>query len=458
MKQLFLVAVGCLPLGWLTVSNVLPWQSPVESAVSAGERLKLDLVAIQSRATVAERKAAEELPFVRSLVTIEPFTDTLQTIDATTVPDRYKRVAKSWQDYTRTHAAVGNLAKLYRIKSLPTEEVERLTAYLAGRPLTGLRSGEMMEQWCQQRIATLTEADRTAKALEEIRHLFAREQYDEVLKRLRMLREDVLSATERTEMERLRLKSTFGLHWKGNPDTEPNPRTRVTRLTELLKDSPLPIDEKDRGLLARREQEKADLVRRIRVDDLFDTPPARLLDLAEECGRILDDDPASRVRLQNGWKKWIEARLLIKSPPKYHPDEKEAWEEAGRYRRGVFKPSKFSDPVNGARYLYWANPTTVTSKQFDTEIYLKHLLAEPDEMLEVRLCRQYNEQLAVLLKKTDSQRGWEEFATSCDDMQKQLIDYYTKIQSKQKVVSFQTEGQLAREVVNEWSKVVRILR
>lgn len=458
MKQLLIVAIGCLPLAWLTAVNLVLWKAPPETVAASEERPRLNVAEMTARATSIDRRASDDLPFIRGLIALEPFADSLIVIDPLSTPDRFKPVAKAWHDYGRSQAAVLGATRVYRLKLKPADEVEKLKAYLATSPLTGLRDGDAVDQWMQQRITLLTEAEQNSKSLDEIRRRFAARQYDDVLKKIATLPTEVLSAAEKSEVERMRGKAAFGLHWQGWMETgtltPALARTRLARLSEMLKTNPLPVDDEDQAYVARREQEKADLSRKLRIDDLFDDPPDRLLDLAEECGRILDDDPRARVRLLDGWRRWIEARLITKKPPKFHPDEKEAWEEGGRYRRGVFKPST----RNKAMYLYWPDPETVSSKAYETEIYLKQLKAEPDEMLEVRYCRKYNELLAELMRKIESRSAWEDFATSCEDMQQDLTDYYTRLQSKQRVVSFQSEGQLAREVLNEWPKLLRILK
>lgn len=458
MKQLLIVAIGCLPLAWLTTVNLVLWKSPTETVAATDDLPKLNVAEMTGRATSVERRANDDLPFVRGLISLEPFADTLAAIDPLNAPDRFKPIAKAWADYSRSQAAVLGATRIYRAKLKPADEAEKLKAYLTTTSLTGLRDGDAVEQWCQNRINLITEAERNAKSLDEIRRRFTAKQYDDVLKKIAALPEEILSASEKIEVERMRGKAAFGMHWQGWLEagtlTPSLARTRLARLSDLLKTNPLPVDDEDQAYIARREQEKADLTRKLRIDDLFDDPPNRLLDLVEECGRILDDDPKARVRLLDGWRRWIEARLIAKKPPKFHPDEKEAWEEGGRYRRGVFKSSS----RNKAMYLYWPDPETVSSKAYETEIYLKQLKSEPDEMLEVRFCRRYNEQLAELMKRMDSRSTWEEFATACEDMQKELTDYYTRLQSKQRVVSFQSEGQLAREVLNEWPKLLRILK
>ena len=460
MKQLLVVIIGCMPLGWLTASNVLRWRAPVDSAVSAAERPKLDLPAIRERAVKAERAAADDLPFVHSLVALEPFTDAPKVIDPATVEARFKPVAVAWQDFTKSQTAVVGASELYRSKMAASDEVKKLTRYLEGRPVSGLRDGNSIEQWCKDRIDLLNRTELTASALKQIRQFFASNQYAEVVKRIEALPEDGVTPADKADVARILAKSKFGLHWQGAGEsgllTPLKARTRVAKLSELLKKSPLPVDEDDQAIITRFEQEKADRLLKLRVDDLFDAPPKKLFDLVEDSVRILDDDPESQPRLQSGLKGWIATRLQTKLPPEYHPNMKEVWYKgAEKYRRGAFELSAVStEPM----YKYWNEPTKA-NKSHDLAIYLRELKGAPEDMLDRRLCRQYNEILAGLLKELGSQTAWEGFAKSCEEMQKQLVDYYAKIPSKpNNTVSFQAEGQLAREVIDQWSKVARILK
>lgn len=460
MKHLVIVAIGCLPLGWLTAANVVRWRAPVDSAVEAAERPKLDVPAALERAEKAGRTAADGLTVVRSLFALEPFTDTPLALDPASADARFKPVAAAWQDFTKSQAAVVGASELYRSKSSSTvDEVKRLTRFLEGKPVAGLRDGTVIEQWCKDRIDLLNRSELTSSTLKEIRQRFTSKQYAEVVKRIESLSDDSVPQADKMDVKRMLDKSMFGLHWQAAGDagvlTAPKARTRVAKLTELLKQSPLPVDDEDQLVITKYESEKVDRLLKLRVDDLFDAPPKRLFELVAECVKILDDDPEAQTRLQSGLKSWITARLLIKKSPDYPVNMKEVWHKSGKYRRGAFELSKKSTEP---KYFWWSDPAKM-NKASEVDIYAKELDGTPEDMLDRRLVRQYNELLTGLLKEPGSKTGWEEFAKSCEDMQAQLVDYYGKIPTKpNNTVSFQTESQLAREIVGQWSDVARILQ
>lgn len=460
MKQLLLVVLGCLPLGWFTVSSVVQSRTAVENTSIVDDRPKLDEAAMQSHAAALDRRAADDLPSIRNLVPLEPFSETPHALDGAALPDRFKPVATAWQQFLRSQAAVSNASRVYRggAKMQPAEEADRLKTYLAANSLAGLRGGESLEQWCQQKITTLTEIEQTGKSLEEIRRRFEAKQYDEVLKRIAMLRMEALTPADKADIERYRGKSVFGLHWQSADRelaTAGQGDVRIAKLDDFLKRSPLPFDTEDQQLRDRREQERLDLTRKLRIDHLFKEPPELLADLLDECGRILDDDPKARPRLLEGWKAWMTSRIHTKESPKFHAKEQEAWQLDGKQIRGVFIASEKTPGM----YLYWTDPKKwEAGKSYDTEVYSSELKEEPADMLELRYCRQYAEHRADLLKKMDSKQEWESFSTSCSTMQKNLTDYYLKVQNKRPAVTFQAEADLAGDVLGAWAKVQRIIK
>ena len=458
MNRLLIVAMGCLPLGWLTVTNVLKWKSPVESSATAGHRSNLDLFAIDARAAATVQKAAAELPFLKNLVGLEPFTDKLLEIDAANAPIRFQSLARAWADYSRVHSETGKLAKLYRSKLAPDKEVERLTSYLTNNSLSKLSGGEVVVQWCEERRTTLSATIAMAEKLEDVHNYFQLKQHEKVISAVNALPLDVLSSSERAEVEKMRLKSQFVVYWEadkwtGETTTASLLRSRVKELDRLLNAAPPPADIEDENLIKKRQQERIDYQRRIVIEDLFDLNP-ELFDLADAIQRIMAEDPGAQERLVVGWKKWISSRVAPKVPPTYLPNEKEAWEKSGRYRRGVFEANKKTDPSNGVRYYFWNDPKLRTDKKtYTTEITMKELVAEPKEMLEIRVCREYNAKLAELLKKSDNLQVWTDFQVVCEKLEQEVDDYYSKLGAERRPVSFDSDVKLARDVVEQWPKL-----
>lgn len=469
MKHFLVIVVGCLPLGWLTASNVTKWRSPPDNSATAAENAKPDLAANEDRVNQAKKDlqiAKADTEIVHSLISLEPFTHSPPPVNAVT-DARLVELAGIWQDYTKALDTAVEGHRIYR-KNKTLDPKAEITALKAFRDfkLGNMRGVELIKEWCDTRVESLERTQALVIALDDIRARFAARQYPEVIAKLKEHRiEDLpagaLSAAEKSEMLRYLEKSRFLLYWRSAEDSSGGDAARIAKLKSLIKgdkESPLPKDDEDHAMIRKYEKEVADLERKLKIERLFDPKSQRgLVELVQECQEILDEDQGARPRLKNGLKKWISEQFVAKEVPMSQLKEAVV-KKKNDYRRGLFVRDR---QIKDTAYNF-SDPENKIPNEF---LYLSELDGEPQILLEIRVCRDYNTHLSLLMKEFDSKSRWEGFAAKCDEFQSQLADYYatlparySRLPTKAGAAHFQSEGQLAREVIGQWLSLQEILK
>ena len=479
MMKLVYLCIGCIPLMWVTLSTLMSRDTGA-SARSDVAATKFDLASAEARTGDLSQDVIDEIPFFEGLTSIEPFAETLIDVPYTR-HKKFKSFKDAWQEYKNAHSAVQRLQRIYPQKTLPKSatETSELASFLAANPFDGVSRGQSLANWCQDRREEIQRFNTSSESVEIIRSEFAKGNWEATLMLLKKLSRDQLAPAVVLEMKKIERMAEFAQYWRDFPLTPIPPalgevKKRAAKLEEKLKGSPSLLDENDvvdesrKATYERRKQELRELQWRIKADDIFEVQYDSFTALARECDRVFQEEAETQPRLYERMKKWIDERFVEKKPPKFDKDEKEAWQLDGVYRRGVFKPVNgfASLPVAQQYYKYWQNPIKFRMQRpFDLEIYVKDLAAAPDEMLEIRLCKKYNDMRNEFIKKSDPRKkpddirqAWQNFAFSCDEMQKQLTDYYIKISADKQDVSFQEESLLADEIAKNWAHVEYILK
>ena len=462
MKIYVVLALGMLPLAVLTASSLFGRGSADSNAVAADAKGTLDLVALESVAKSAAESAEKEQPAVLRFIELEPFaTSTLPAVTMGAAGERFKPVDKAWSELKKAQEACTELASIDRQPLEPKEKIEKMETFLAAHPLKELNGGEDLENYLRRWLRSNIKRQTAADVLDTIRKHYKNKRYRESLDGIEQISPGVLTASEQEELDQYKKKSVFVEYWKNLPSTTESAKTRFKALDHLLTNTPPAADAEDQNVLARKKDEVVQLQRRARVDDLFESPPSRLRELIEECGRILADDPDSKHQLRDGVIAWIENRIGALPPPSYPAVLQEAWDTDGKYLRGVFVKSNSS---GSPMYKYWESAAAYRAKNaYDRSLYLSELKSEPAELTEVRICREFNSGRQKLLKKLDSERSWETFAKLCESLQKEVEDYRPNDQNKSSVSStrkssLSSSRKLAKEALDEWSTLGKLFK
>jgi hypothetical protein len=460
MLRIPALIVGLLPLGLLTIGSFLPAWSADPTLTQPENLSQLDLSKVQSAADEADKQTDAEVPLVADLVGIDVFgAGALPKGTPSDPADRFAAVAIRLQRLADARDALRAYAEVYASQPKPSESEERkkLEAFRTKTPLDKIGGARNLQDVIQARIERLDLAITSRNALEKAKQSFGMQQYDDCKKALQTLNTDGLSEQDQRLAKVLKARAEFFWHWRPVPEADQPIKLRWKQLDNLLRSSPLPADDDQIDYLAKRRAEVTALGRRIRVDGLFDDPPGRVRDLAEDCQRILIDDPQSKDRIRAGVERWITSRLLKK--PIFSTPEivEEAWMKDGRYLQGVFEKVPGDDP-DKSWYKFWGSVARYQAAQaFENQIYRSELRVEPARPLDVRLTNEFNAQRRELLRDIGSKGRWESFALQCESWQKQIEEYYLARQPPAGRLSFQSARDLTREVLAQWKLVGIIL-
>ena len=453
MKLILVFALGIAPLAALTVSSLFG-RGPAGAASAAHDpKGAPDLAAAKKLAKAGTSVADKEQAVVRRFADLEIFRDTLPNFTANDGGERWKPVATAWSELKKAQDACAALAKLYAALPRPggtislESERDELAKYLETNPLAGLNGSGDLEGYLREKRDKAAERLSSTQLLTEVRAKFESKLYSDCLREIKRIQRDVLTATERSELEQLEKKSKFGEHWAVELAVQDSAKSRWMALEERVRTSPEPADTRDRDLLARKNEQIAQLKRWAKVDALFDPPgPSRLVDLAEDCRQILEDDPDARPRLRDGTKAWLEARITVKAlNPPPNALVREAWGDKGLYLRGVFEVASKPEETT-VRYKYWEDVKAKKERPGDYRSYYSiQFSKQPAKLTEVRVCEEFKEARQKLLKKIDSERSWHDFAEKCESLQAELENY--KQRGK---LSVAADLKLAQEVIGEW--------
>ena len=476
MKELLIVGMGCFPLLWFTFAELRDWRQAVKTPAAASDVSRLDLNVMLGHVDRVSREAGDESVFVESFAVTDPFTEKLRELPSSK-PKLFAELSESWHRYTQARGTALRVVSVYANGRWPEHDEEaNLKSIVDSLRDGGLPNSKQIETWCENRRDAIKKSETLTATLEAIRSNFRKENYDATLTRLEQLSKDSLSSDEKLEMKGIERQARFKRHWKDFPRA-PIPtvladtKRRITNLEKRLANYPSLLDENDeevetrKTLVEDRKKELEELRCRLRIDVLFESPHVHFTHIASESAPILQEY-GTQPRLQEKVKKWVEDRLQEKKIPKFEHEESEAWHVSGTYRRGIFKQCSNFDakPVDEQFYRYWVSFNNFKNgRPIDEEVYVKDLKDKPSEMLEVLVCRGFNNQRINVLNSLGSKTApdeakdtWRKFAESCEDKRIKIVDYYTKVMPEKQDISFKAEAQLTDEIMKEWDIVERI--
>jgi hypothetical protein len=451
-----LLIIGMLPLAVLTASSLLTSPAAPQSQSVSENRQELDLKAIESSAEDVKRNAESEEPLVTRIASLDVLGAEPKAIPIDST-DRLANVGKGVQKLTDACAALRAFAAIYASQRSTSETRVRddlKNNFQQPKRLAGIAGAAELSDLIEERIDQLNQTLKYREALEKAEKAFASGQWEDCKKTLATLDAKGVAGEEQSRAKDLGARVAFLLHWKDLPSADQPIKERWRKLDDMLSSSPPPAGADQADFRKQRQDEATALARRIKIDDLFASPPARFRDLAEECQRILAVDPSARDRLREGVYGWIKGRLASKPKVDIPEVVKEAWTKNGSYLQGVFEAVPAApDPW----FKYWSDVSKYRAGgSYEHDIYLSMLRAEPAQPLESRLTDLFNAQLAELLKDVALKRRWESFATQCDDWQKKITEYYSGRQLQGGRLSFVTSRELAGEILSQWKIMDRL--
>jgi hypothetical protein len=453
-----LLITGVLPLAVLTASSIFTNPAAVPSPSMSENRVELDLKAIESSAEEVKGNAESEEPLVTGIASLDVFGAEPKTvpIDST---DRLANLGKSVQKLTNACAALRAFADICAPKRGTSKTRVRddlRNNFQQPKRLAGIAGAEELSELIENQLDELNQMLKYREALEKAEKAFANGQWKECKEILATLDAKGVGGVEQSRAKDLGAKAAFLLHWKDLPSADQPIKDRWRKLDDKLSSSPPAADADQAATLKQYRNETSALARRIKVDVLFASPPTGFRDLADECQRILADDPSARDRLREGVYGWIKSRMASK--PKMNLPEvmKEAWTKSGGYLQGVFEAVP-AVPQQETRFKYWSDVSKYRAGDgYENDLYLSMLRAEPVQPMEIQLTDQFNAELADLLKDVALKRRWESFAKHCEEWQKKITEYYAERQLKGGPLSFVTSRELAGEILSQWKIMDRL--
>ena len=478
MKPIAILFAGCVPLAVLTAWSFVELGSVGEQP--APQTVSTDVEAETKLADVIRAQVGREKPLCDELAEVDLLSpEPIPALDAVPDDSSFTLLKDTWPQWTDARQTVTAYLEAERLAA--TTDLERLKD--AGRRLedlkakcdaSPLRGGEPLLTLLDQRIAALKQQvlrrQRQLDAdalLEQARAAFRSQQYapcatlcGELLSGYAQVLDPATAEKVRILKERAQFWDDAGrlvvlLREAGTPERRasvlesflkryPDSDSRTAAERGVLEKSQRELrDVKDQ--LAAEEQDRA----AVRLLDALDGDlPARFEDRLETSVRIVREYPlhTAKVRLRTSVEAWLREFL-----PEKRIEELPALQEAETDRRqiirGFFKEVKAPDGtlVGYKRYPTYAQYLNPVS---EVGTYRKEeLTAGPAESLPRRSVNQYNALRNRLLQAPDRRETWAEFAALCETLQIELNEYRKKSGSGNEDLSFEREGQFARELL-----------
>lgn len=196
-----------------------------------------------------------------------------------------------------------------------------------------------------------------------------------------------------------------------------------------------------------------------KAEKLRSSPPDELSERLTQLKKILDEypqiledgrlEPDVRKGLADDVKSWLVSDLkkkTISSAAFPDPEMKEARsrkQDIG-YLRGYFTEAK--DASGRPGYIF------AMSRSAGGGFHLKgDFELEPGGPIPQRLADRYNAAMKRLCASPGEKESWETFAQTCDQLQKDIDEYYKRMPDEANKLSFQAEAELARNLLdNHW--------
>jgi hypothetical protein len=455
LRNVFLI-VGVLPLAVLTASSFFGNPAVPQPQLASENPPELDPKKLETSVDEAKQNAETEEPFVTGIAFLDVFGAEPKAIPIDPT-DRLAKLGARLQNLVDACGLLRAYADICTQRKPSDASVRDQLKSTFQQPKTraALANAEELRTLIDERVDELDRTLAYREGFKKAEKAFADGQLEDCRKTLAALDAKDVPADDQSSAKALSKKVAFLLHWKDVPSGDQPIRDRRRKLDELVRTSPPPEGTEQDDFLKRRREDALSFARQIRVGDRFASPPASFRELAEDCQRILAEDPASRDRLRDGVLGWIKARLTAKPKVAISDIVKEAWTKDHRYLQGVFE----AVPSENHLFKYWSKVAEFQNNQpYEHDLYLSDLLAEPVRPLEMRLTDQFNGQLAELLKDVSVQGRWESFAKQCSEWQKQITEYYSKRQLQGGPLSFNSSRELAEEILSQWKFMDRLFK
>jgi hypothetical protein len=465
MKSILVLIAGALPLVLLTAANWAQVRSgrAADGLVAGLEpQLTPDQIAAAEKLAAEVGPAADDREFYRQFLDLKPFGSDISTdLAAPAKSPRQQLLAADWIKWQHARRATLRFAEMNRGAPGPQVEIERLTAFLKQQPLHGIPGGDEISAGLEAQARELTRQQEAAAALREAEREFAdahrKKGFEHWLTRFGKLPPTGLDAGQRKAWELLRDQAAFWRHWQSPPGEQTAIKLRLEELAKLRGSTPSASTDEEQAFLKEIDTTIAGLTREVRLESFLGEPKRRLEEWLTGSERILADDPSAAPRLRTALRTFLEQHLKEKPTTDIAPQLQEAFYKDNRYLQGVFQRGS-SEGAAEVWYKYWRTVAAFKAgKPYEKTIYVTSLKGPPQAPVDARLIREFNAQIRALRDHLDDKADWAKLDGLCERLNQELENYPADRGLGSQPLSFAAEAGFAREVVDAWERVAKIL-
>lgn len=237
-------------------------------------------------------------------------------------------------------------------------------------------------------------------------------------------------------------------------------------LAAFLQSHKSPPTAEDGDMLTKLEEKRRKIELDIAIDQIRKRPTLDgVLAQAETIVRDESVDDGTRARVREQVVSWFRETAFASLQGKLTPPTSLLGKQEAELKNGQRRIGLFFLPEGTEQYRFWTDATTRGVRpKGDQQLNRTGLVSEPGTPKYVTWAERYNFALSAVLQNIEDKEGWTRFADECRLLQKELEDYQKKWGQEEAwdrecaAWSFRARGEIADEVLKQWSRFVAVAK